>query len=177
MNELDIAVLAIIAVSVVAGLLKGLVREIISLAGVLFGILLALIIAPALSTTVARWIQHDPASYAVAFILVFTATLVAATLIGTLLNRVIGFAHLSFPNRVLGGIFGLVRGTLIGLVIVLGLTLFLDRSAPLLADSRLLPRMVWSARLMAPLLPEGPRDILLDRLDQLPELPDDSRTI
>jgi membrane protein required for colicin V production len=177
MNELDIAVLAIVAVSVVAGLLKGLVREIISLAGVLFGILLALILAPALSESVARWIQHAAAAYAVAFIVVFTATLVLATLIGTILNRVIGFAHLSFLNRTLGGLFGLARGTLIGLVIVLGLTLFLDRSAPLMAESRLLPRMVWGARVMAPLLPEGPRDVLLERLDYLPSLPEDSRTI
>jgi len=177
MNELDVALLAVIAVSVVAGLLKGLVREIISLVGVLVGILLALLLAPSASLTVARWIHHDVAAYAVAWVAIFVATLVLATLIGAALNRVIGFAHLSFANRVLGGLFGLARGMLIALVIVLGLTLFLDQSAPLLADSRVLPRMVWGARLMAPLLPEQPRQVLLDRLDYLPELPEGAETI
>lgn len=177
MNELDVALVAIVAVSMVAGLIKGLVREIISLAGVLFGILLAFLFAPAWSKTIGDWIQHDAAAYAAAFVTIFVAVLVGATLIGAAIDRVVGFARLSFANRVLGGVFGLVRGALIGLVIVLGLTLFLDRSAPLLADSRILPRMVGGARMMAPLLPGPTRDVLLERLDYLPGPPEEADTV
>lgn len=169
MNVLDIALLAIALVSVVAGIAKGLVREVFALVGVLVGILIGLLVAPAFGGWLQRWIQHDTAAYGVAFVLIFVLVLVVAGLISHLLTRVIRFANLGFVNRLLGGVFGLLRGGLIGLVVVLGLSLFLDPQAPLLHESNLLPRLTWGGKLLLPLIPEGPRDVLKDRLERLPE--------
>jgi hypothetical protein len=68
-------------------------------------------------------------------------------------------------------VFGLVRGALIGLVLTLGLTLFLDPGTSFLTESRITPHLARGARLLAPLLPDGTREVLLDRLDALPEEP------
>ncbi len=168
MNVLDLFLLLLVGISVVAGLMKGLVREIFALVGVLAGVVLALVLSPSLAPRLEHWIHNAPADYAVSLILIFAVTMLGVGLIAHLISKVIELAQLGFANRLLGGLFGLVRGAIMGLVLVLGLTLFLEPSAPILAGSTLLPYLSWSARAMAPLLPEGPRVVLLDRLERLP---------
>jgi len=167
MNPFDIILLVILVVSLIAGLAKGLVREVFSLAGVLLGILVAFLGASSLADVLGRWIAYESAAYAAAFVLLFVVTMVVAGILGILLTKVLDLASLGFLNRLLGGAFGLARGFLIGLVLALGLTLFLDADAPLLRDSRFVPDLAGGARVLAPLLPEGPRRVLLDRLDIL----------
>lgn len=168
MNGLDVILLIIVGVSVGAGMMKGLVREVLSLVGVLLGILLALILSPGIAPHLYRWIPYEGAAYAAAFVLVFTGTMIATGLVGVLVTKVLDFAQLGFANRLLGGVFGLIRGALIGLVLVLGLTLFMEPASPFLGESRIVPHLAWGARGLAPLLPEGPRQLLLDRLDRFP---------
>jgi membrane protein required for colicin V production len=167
MNAFDIILLVILVVSFVGGLAKGLVREVFSLAGVVVGILVALLFASPLADELGRWISYESAAYAAALVLLFVITMVVAGLLGIAITKVIDLASLGFMNRLLGGAFGLVRAFLIGLVLALGLTLFLDTDAPLLRDSRFIPDLAVGARVLAPLLPEGPRHVLLDRLDIL----------
>jgi membrane protein required for colicin V production len=167
MNAFDVILVLIVAVSTIAGLAKGLVREVFSLVGVLLGILLALVLSADLSVFLGRWIPYESAAYAAAFILVFVLTMVAAAIVAALVTKVLTVANLGFYNRLLGGLFGLVRGAVIGLVLMLGITLFLDADSPLVRDSRLAPQLAWSARGIAPLLPESVRGVLLDRLDTL----------
>jgi membrane protein required for colicin V production len=169
MNAFDVILVLIVVVSTIAGLAKGLVREVFSLAGVLLGILLALIFGPGLSLFLERWIPYESAAYAAAFVLVFLLTMVAAALVAALVTKVLSVANLGFYNRLLGGAFGFVRGAVIGLVLILGLTLFLDADSPLVRESRLTPQLAWGARGLAPLLPETIRGVLLDRLDRLSE--------
>lgn len=167
MNPFDIILVIIVAVSLIAGFIKGLVREVFSLAGVLLGILVAFLGAGSLGHYLGRWIAYESAAYAAAFVLLFVGTMVVAGILGIVLTKVIDLASLGFLNRLLGGAFGLARGFLIGLVLALGLTLFLDPNAPLLRDSRFVPDLAGGARILAPLLPEVPRRVLLERLDIL----------
>ena len=168
MNSFDVVLLLIVALSLGAGLMKGLVREVFSLVGVILGILLALILSPQITPLLGRWIPYENAAYAVAFLLIFIATMLLTSLLAHLFTKVLDVASLGFYNRLLGGAFGFARGVLIGLILALGLTLFLDPGSPFLTESRLTPRLAWGARALAPLLPENTREVLLDRLDELP---------
>jgi membrane protein required for colicin V production len=167
-NPLDIILLALVAVSLAAGLFKGLIREVFSLVGLVLGILVALVLAPVVAPTLERVIVIKSAAYAAAFLLLFVATLIVAGLLGALLTRLIEVARLGGMNRLLGGIFGLVRGVLTAMILALGLTLLFDPQTPLLAESRVLPHLEFGARLLAPLLPEGAREELLQHLEALP---------
>jgi membrane protein required for colicin V production len=168
MNVLDVALLVILGISVAGGLWKGLVREVFALVGVLAGILIAILFSPQLAPALERWIHNASAAYAAALVILFLGTLIAAAVLAWLITKVVELAQLGPLNRLLGGAFGVVRALVIGLFLVLGLTLFLEPSSPVLARSTLLPYLSWGARLMAPLLPEEPRAVLLDRLDRLP---------
>lgn len=169
MNSFDVVLLLIMALSMGTGLMKGLVREVFSLVGAILGILIALILGPQLTPFLERWIPYESAAYAVAFLLVFIAVLLATSLVGALLTKVLDVAHLGFYNRILGGTFGFIRGVIIGLILAIGLTLFLDPGTAFLTESKLTPRLAWGARVLAPLLPEHPREVLLERLEYLPQ--------
>jgi len=168
MNGYDIFILAIIAVSIAMGLVRGFVREIFGLVGVVAGMVVALIIGPHLSEDFRRVIPSDGAAFAAAFLVLFFATLIVMSVLGTLLSRALEMAKLGLPNRMLGGVFGLLRGVMIAVVMTLGLTLFLTEDSTVLTRSRLVPHIAFGTRLMAPLLPSHVEKILIDRTDHLP---------
>ena len=179
MNPFDILLLLIVAMSLGSGLMKGLVREVFSLVGVILGILVSLIFSPVLGPVLQRWIPYENAAYAAAFLIFFVAILVLSSVVAHLLTKLLEFAQLGFIDRLLGGLFGIVRGGLIGLVLALGLTLFLDAGHTFLSESRLTPRLAWGGRALAPFLPEKTREVLLDRLQDLPpeDVPEEETTI
>ena len=168
MNGYDIFILAIIAVSIAMGLVRGFVREIFGLVGVVAGMVVALIIGPHLSEDFRRVIPSDGAAFAAAFLVLFFTTLIVMSVLGTLLSRALEMAKLGLPNRMLGGVFGLLRGVMIAVVMTLGLTLFLTEDSTVLTRSRLVPHIAFGTRLMAPLLPSHVEKILIDRTDHLP---------
>ena len=169
MNVLDILLILVIVGSLAAGLIKGLVSELISLLGVVGGIVLGLEFGPRVAGELVRWIRPAGAAEAVGFVVVFLGTLIVAAVLAWILGKVVSASPLGPGNRIAGGLFGLVRGLLLCTVAVLGLTLFLDAQSPALRDSRLAPLLGSGAELLAPLLPEKPREILERRLDQLPQ--------
>lgn len=169
MNVLDVALLVILGISVAAGLWKGLIREIMALAGVLAGVLVAFAFSPRLAPELERWIHNQSAAYAASLVLLFVLTLIVAGLLGYLLTKVVELAQLGFANRLLGGAFGVLRGVIIGIFLVLGLTLFVEPSSPILARSAVVPYLAWGARILSTFLPQDTRETLIERLDRLPE--------
>lgn len=180
MNVLDIALLGVLVLSVGSGLWRGLIGEVFAMVGVLAAVLVAFVIGPSLAPKFSQWIQHEAAAYAAAFMTLFIGTLLGAGILAKILSGAVSFARLGMVNRLLGGGFGLLRGTLVGIVILMGLTLFVDAESPILAESKISPHLAWSAKALSPLIPEGPRQVMLERLEALPEAgsrPEAQRTI
>ena len=124
MTWLDYAVLGVIAVSVLWGLWRGLVREVISIAGWVLAFVAANLFAVPLAEVLPRAIPTPELRLLSAFMGVFIAALVVATLCGRLLSKLAKAAGLGGLDRVLGSFFGLARGLLIVLAfaLVAGLT-------------------------------------------------------
>jgi len=121
----DWALLGVLLASMVVGLWRGLVYEVLSLAGWVA----AFFLAQWLATDAIAWIpfvQGAAASvqYAVAYVVVFVASLFVAALLSWLIKKVIESVGLRPVDRALGGAFGLVRGAvlLLALTVVLHLT-------------------------------------------------------
>ncbi len=119
----DYGVLIVIGLSFAFGVLRGLMREMVSLAGWIA----AFVLATAFSGLVA---SHMPESLGpmlaglLSFLLVFVAVLVAGSVTGIVLSMLVRAAGLGFVDRLLGAVFGAVRGLAIVLLAVLlaGLT-------------------------------------------------------
>jgi membrane protein required for colicin V production len=141
MTLFDYGVLFIIGSSVLLSVMRGLVREIMALAGWV----VAFLVANLFSDTVSLWLPESLGSMSVrllaAFVLLFVATLVIMSLLARLIRSLVHGAGMSVEDRILGGVFGLARGLLVVMIVVL------------LAGLTTLPRQpVWNnAMLSAPL--------------------------
>jgi membrane protein required for colicin V production len=155
MTLFDYTVVVIIGLSVLVSVVRGFTREALSLAGWV----IAFLAASAMSGTASGWfatlIKDDSLRVAAGFVLVFVVTLVLMSVAAIVASRLLKKAGLGLEDRLLGGFFGLARGLLIVLVLVLisGLTA-LPRQ-PVWSDAILSPPLEALAAAMKPWLPQA----------------------
>ena len=123
MTWFDYTALAVVGLSMLFGLFRGLVRELIALAGWVAAFVLAILFAD-------RVAARLPAAFGVlgghivAFVGILIAVWILAGIIGWIAARLVRAVGMGWPDRVLGALFGAVRGVLITLALVMaaGLT-------------------------------------------------------
>ncbi len=154
----DIALIAILALSVAVGIVRGFVFEVMSLLGWLAAWVAAQWFAPSVAPHLPFGEPGSATQYAAAVVLTFIAALVVWTLLARLIRLVVHATPLSLIDRLLGAVFGLLRGGLVLLVIatVVGLSPWMK--SPALQNS------VGAAWLHAAL--SGLKPLLPDQLTQ-----------
>jgi membrane protein required for colicin V production len=108
---LDWLVLALLAASVLLGLWRGLVYEVLSVLNWLAAFVLAQWLAPRVAVLLPLGGAGDAVRHAAGFVLVFVAALFAGGLLAWLTKKLVEAVGLRPVDRALGGVFGLVRGT------------------------------------------------------------------
>ncbi len=109
----DGIILAIIALSMMMGVMRGFVREAFSVFSWLAGWLVARHYAPALEVVLQPYVHTPSLRLLMAYILLFLATWLVLSLLAYLLQSLLSQVGLRWSDRILGAIFGLVRGLLI----------------------------------------------------------------
>lgn len=117
LNGLDWTLLAVMAVSLVVGLVRGFVFEALSLAGWVVAWLGAQWAAPLLAPSLPVGEPGTPLNHGAAFALAFVVALVAWALLARLARMLIHATPLSLIDRLLGAGFGLLRGLVILLAV------------------------------------------------------------
>jgi membrane protein required for colicin V production len=123
MTWLDYGVIAVLVVSIAFGAWRGLVHEVLSLAGWILAFLAANLLASPLSESFPANMRPEFRVVG-AWLLVFIATLVLATLATALVTRYVRVSVLKGLDRLLGAMFGVLRGLVIvvAFAVVAGLT-------------------------------------------------------
>ncbi len=125
----DWSLVALLAYSVVRAFLRGFILEIFSIVGLVAGVLLASWNYNTLATTLSRWISPLTTAQIVAFLVISIGIMVAAGLLGKILRSGADAIGLGFIDRVLGAVFGLARGCLLAVAVMLMLTVFMPQSS------------------------------------------------
>lgn len=117
MGWVDVALLSVLALSVVVGLLRGLLSEVLSLVGWVVAYVVAHAFAVDFAPHVPVGAPGSAVNVSVAMGALFVIVLVLWGVMSWLVNQVIRASALSGTDRLLGGVFGLARGVVIGLVV------------------------------------------------------------
>lgn len=119
MNEVDIAILAIVALSAFFGLWRGLVKEVLSLLTWVAALVVAGVYSSALEPLLGPIAINATVRYAAAFAILFIITMIVGSLINYFVSKLINFSGLKFADRLFGGAFGVARGVIIIMVIMM----------------------------------------------------------
>ena len=116
--------MAVLLASMLVGAWRGLVVEVVSLLSWLAAFVLAQWFAPDVAAKLPMAGAAEAVRYAAGFVLVFVATLFAGALIGFLVSKLLSAVGLGAINRLLGALFGLLRGAVLVLAatVVVGMT-------------------------------------------------------
>ena len=124
MTVFDYAVLGVVGISVLVSLFRGALREIMALVSWIGAFLIALHFAPMFSALLPASLGHPWLRLCLAFGALMLVSLIVCALITVALARVVRDAGLGPWDRAMGVLFGLIRGLVIsvGLVLVAGMT-------------------------------------------------------
>jgi len=122
MTPVDYILLGIVLVSVLFGAIRGFLRESIALLGWLVGLWMAWRYAALVQPYLGGLLRDTPLQIWVARLVVLIAVVACAWLLGSLLGYIVQRSGLTLGvDRILGAVFGLVRGAVIvGFVVMLG---------------------------------------------------------
>ena len=114
MTPVDIILVAIVFISMLFGAIRGFLRESVALLGWLVGLWLAWRYAPELEPYLGGALAGTELQVWVARLILLFAAVIAAWLIGSLLGYLVQRSGLTLGlDRMLGGVFGIVRGAVI----------------------------------------------------------------
>lgn len=113
MNEIDIAILVVITISLLIGLLRGFVKEIMSLFAWVAAIWVGLTFSRGFSVLLENMIDIPVARIAAAFVILVILTLIISSVINYFVELLLEKTGLSGVDRVLGVLLGIVRGVLV----------------------------------------------------------------
>ena len=141
----DFLFVGIVFVSIGFALMKGLVREIISIVALIGGFILAVIYYPDAGGWLAEFSKNDSIASFGGFLLLFLGCILIGAIAAFIVNRFVKAASLKWVDRLLGGVFGLIRGWVIASILVLALIAFPIRDN-LISHSVLAPYLLAGAR-------------------------------
>jgi Uncharacterized membrane protein, required for colicin V production len=127
MTGFDFVVIGILLLSSLLGLWRGLVYELMAMLGWPLAFVLSRLFAGDIASLLP--LKQEAARIAGAYALVFIAALILWSVLTSLLSKLLKAAGSGWSDRVLGGLFGVLRGGIVLLVLVwmVGLTNYFEQ--------------------------------------------------
>jgi membrane protein required for colicin V production len=128
MSGADWIILVVILVSVAQAASSGFFQEAFGIAGLVFGYLLAAWQYHRLAERFAPYVNSPWLGEIIGFLVIFLAVMILAGIAGRIARWIMREAGLSFFDRFLGGVLGLLRGCLIVAVVLVSMAAFTPTS-------------------------------------------------
>ena len=136
MSWVDLAIVVVIAASVLAGIAQGFLRSACSLIGLVFGLALADWNYARLGMEFRPIVRKEAIANAIAFLIIALVVMVLANLVGVMLQRTMSWMGLGCLDKIAGAIFGFFQGALLVTLCILVTVAFFP-GATWMADARL----------------------------------------
>jgi membrane protein required for colicin V production len=155
MNWLDFVLALILIASGVAGLRRGFTRQIIGLIAGVLALLLGIWFYGTAGYYLLPYASSRTMANAGGFVVVFCGVLLVGALVSYVAGRFVRVTGLSIVDHLLGAGFGLLRGLLFAIAIIMGVMAFSRGNKPpeAIVHSRIAPYVVDAARVVVSMAP------------------------
>jgi membrane protein required for colicin V production len=145
MNRIDWLIAGVIAISVATAAAQGFIYEAFSLGGAVLAYLVAAWGYPQAATWFAPYVTLPWVADIAGFLTIFIGIVLLAGIAGRIARWSASGASLRWMDRLLGGVFGLLRGILVSAVLLMALTTFAPDASGV-GHSRLGPYVLMVSR-------------------------------
>jgi membrane protein required for colicin V production len=119
MNTLDLVIIGIAAISIIVGLMRGFIREVLSLVSWAAALMLAYLYYAQASEWLAPYVENPQLRSMLGFAALFVVSLFVFTALSYLLHKGLVKDGVKGTDRLLGALFGVVRGAVVVLALLL----------------------------------------------------------
>ncbi|WP_457553165.1 CvpA family protein [Desulfobacula sp.] len=169
MNAFDIAIIVITSFFLIRGIFKGLIGELSGIIGVMAGFYGAYTYYPLIAVYAEGWIETPGIRNLMAFFFLFCAILIIVGLIAVLIRKLLRLVFLGWLDRILGLVFGAVKGILIVSVMFIMITTFLPGTS-ILTRSKLSPYVATVSRAMTVFVSKNTRKDFLKKMEGIQKI-------
>lgn len=158
-NILDFVIIFTVVISILFGIIKGLVRGVLSFIFLILGIVFAILYYQDLGDWLGKYIDNPDIANFCGFITILVLLLIAGSLLSYTVKKLIVRGPLKSIDRILGSVFGLIRGVILAAVIIFALILF-PVKGELVRGSVLSPIVLETMEVILSFLPEKHRETI-----------------
>lgn len=165
MLSLDTIIISITGISAIIGWCRGCIKEILTLVAWGASAFLAIVLFPFGKTIVANFINQPLLVDLVTYIFIFVIFLLVLSLVTYFFSELVKHTILNIPNKIFGGIFGIIRGLIILSILDFGLTQYCFNDLPTyFKNSILRPYVQSTAQMVFVILPSNTQKTLIKHI-------------
>lgn len=144
MNILDYIILVPLIYLTIKGVMRGLIREVASLAGIILGIWLGMLYQPEVTEVIRHYLPETKFIPIISLALIFVLMVMICNLAGWGIRFIFKKVLLGWFDRLMGGLFAVIKTILLSYVAIIILTFYMPQNAPLISESLLAPWIIKS---------------------------------
>jgi membrane protein required for colicin V production len=153
-NWIDLLLILVIGSSVLAGFAAGFARVGVGFAAMILGMFCGFWFYGIVAAYVIDYVSSRAIANLIGFFVILTGVLIVGAIVGRILAKFFKWVGLSWLDRLLGGVFGVLRGFVIAAAMVTVLLAFSPAPPPpSVIDSKLLPYVIDVSDVLASLTP------------------------
>lgn len=151
MNYIDLILLAVLLLALISGIAKGFIHQLTSFAALVAGLLAAIWFSHYVAGFIGRFVDLGAGKHIVAFVLTFVVVLLVIRICGNWIKRLAEVLMLGFLDKLLGGLFSLLKWSFILSLLLLLFTSFNNQL------TLIQPRVLSQSKLYGPIQNIVPR--------------------
>lgn len=163
MNWLDIVLFLILLLSTLSAARRGFSREVIGIGAAIVGLIGGIWFYGLAGSFLLPYVSSPQVANFIGFFIVFVACVILGSIVSAIVQRFMQTVGLSWFDRLLGAVFGLGRGALLGLGVIIALVAFApavaaDSAPAAVAQSRIAPYVLAGANFLVSIAPKEMKD-------------------
>ena len=167
-NAFDALLLVLVGLLVLLGMLRGLTRLLIGTGALVAAFMLAAQFHGQVAVSMMRVVEMtDPVASLAAYLAIFLGTMLAGSLVASVLGRLLKTTMLGWADRLAGGAVGLVSALLAAALVILPVVAYSPSGVAVLRNSVLAPYVTVVADIANQLVPDRIAAQYRDRMESL----------